>query len=100
MATHRLESGKLVDPSKAANSWEEARDWNGNNFISRATGSQWHHETLYQSRKGTWYIVASSQWQGSMDDARELSGKEAAEWLALNEHDLPKSLAQYADIVE
>jgi len=85
----------FVDPKLAKQSWEEGRDWDGNNHISRATGSQWDHETLYLSSKGRYYVIHTSQWQGSLPSTRWLTPQEAAEWLIRNEHELPDDLAEY-----
>lgn len=91
--------GTIVDTSKADAKWNEETDWNGNNHISRATGSQWEHETLYRSRKGRYYIEHESQWQGSMPSARWVSREEAAHWLMLMEHEIPEDLQEYADAI-
>src|SRR5690606_26064843 len=37
-----------------AERFAEDRDWNGSNWISVATGSQWHHEELYRTAGGRW----------------------------------------------
>jgi len=94
-------TGILVDTAKAKQTWEEATFWNGNNHISKATGDQWTHETLYKSAKGRYYILHSSQWQGSRDHAEEIPPRDAAAWLLLNEHELPEDLAALAgDLIE
>jgi len=91
-------TGVLVDTDKAKQSWDEATYWNGSNHISKATGDQFLHETLYLSSKGRYYIEHSSQWQGSVPSASEISKEEAAKWLILNEHDdLPEELAGLLD---
>ena len=101
MTRFKLEDGALVDTDKAQASWNEALDWNGKNHISRATGDQFLHETLYKSAKGRYYLVHSSQWQGSQDRAGEISPEEAAKWILLNDRDLPKDLAKLEEeIVE
>ena len=101
MARFKLEDGAIVDTDRAAQSWEEATFWNGNNHISKATGDQFTHETLYKSSKGRYYIVHSSQWQGSRDHAEEIPPRDAAAWLLLNEHELPEDLAALAgDLIE
>lgn len=97
MARYQMEDGTFVDTKKAVASWEEARRWNGNNHISKATGSQWDHETLYKSSKGRYFVEETSQWQGSLDSARFLSREEAAAWLLNNEEDLPEDLAKFAE---
>ena len=89
----------IFDTERAAATWEEATDWNGSNHISRATGSQWSHETLHKSAKGRYYKVMSSNVQGSQDEMEILSPREAAAWLLLNDHDLPDDLAGLADEV-
>lgn len=95
-----MEDGTIVDTEKAVYSWEEETDWNGNNNISRATGSQWEHETLYKSTKGRYYIVHNSQWQGSLPSAHFVEPAEATKWLLLMDHDLPKDLEQHAEQVQ
>lgn len=95
--------GTIFDTEKAASGWEEATDWDGSNHISRATGSQWNHETLYLSQKARYYVVRSSDYQGTQDEMEILSPKEAAAWLILNDHgdDLPEDLAELeSEVVE
>ena len=98
MARYEIE-GTIVDTKNAAEKWEEETDWNGNNHISRATGSQWSHETLYRSAKGRYYVVHSSQWQGSTDSAEVIDEQEAARWLLANDHELPEDLARFEEEV-
>ena len=94
-------TGVLVDTDKAVQSWDEATFWNGNNHISKATGDQFLHETLYKSSEGRYYIVHSSQRQGSVDSATWTEKEEAAKWLLLNEHELPEDLAELqGDLIE
>lgn len=78
-------SGRWFDASKAE-SFEEARWWNGNNHISRATGSQWEHEVLYRTVGGKWILYHWSQWQGSRETYSEIDNERAAAWLVTNEH--------------
>jgi len=78
--------GTILDTEKAAKRWEEATDWNGSNHISRATGSQWNHGYLYLSQKGRYYVVRSSNYQGSQDEMEILSPKEAAAWVESQSH--------------
>lgn len=89
--------GVIVDTEKAAQKWEEDTFWNGNNHISKATGDQWTHQTLYRSAKGRYYIEYHSQWQGSVDHAEFIDEERAAFWLIQNSHELPAELEQYAD---
>jgi hypothetical protein len=97
MARYRMDDGTVIDTDNASAKWEEATRWNGNNHISVATGSQWHHQTLYRSRKGRYYVEHVSQWQGSTPHAEWVSPQEAARWLLANEEELPEDLKQYAD---
>jgi hypothetical protein len=92
-----MDDGSVVDTDRATQSWEEETDWDGRNHISRATGSQWDHETLYRSRKGRYYVEHTSQWQGSRPHVEWLSPEAAARWLLLMDEELPEDLAQYAD---
>jgi len=91
--------GTVVDTDKATAHWDEARRWDGHNHISVATGSQWDHEDLYRSRKGRYYVVHSSQWEGRLDSAEWISREEAARWLLANDHAIPTDLAEAADAV-
>ena len=75
MSKYRMEDGKVLDTDKASAEWEEAIDWNGRNFVSRPTGSQWEHETLYRSSKGRYYIERTSQRQGSKPHAELVANK-------------------------
>jgi len=99
MARYHMQDGTVVDTSNATQSWQESRDHNGQNFISRATGSQWNHETLHKSRKGRYWKECKSDWQGSTDRAEWLSPQAAAAWLLLNDEEVPEDLAQYAEEV-
>jgi hypothetical protein len=93
MSTYRMDDGTVVKTENAIKHWNEANRWDGNNHISKATGSQWNHETLYQSRKGRYWKECESQWQGSTPHAEWLSNHSAAQWLLANDHDLPADLA-------
>ena len=99
MSTYRMDDGTVVDTDKASAQWDEAANWNGNNWISVNTGSQWSHECLYRSRKGRYYIKYQSAWQGSTPHAEWVTDVEAARWLLLNEKELPQDLAAHADAV-
>lgn len=96
----KTEDGTVIDTKKMVRKWKEATDWNGNNHISRATGSQWEHETLCKSSKGRYYLWRSSQWEGSLDSAEFISDMEAARWLLLNDRPVPDDLSIEAKAVE
>lgn len=97
MSRYQMEDGTVVDTKNAVQTWEESTRWNGNNHISVNTGSQWTHQTLYRSRKGRYYVVTTSQWQGSLPRAEWVSEHEAARWLIANEEELPSDLEKFAE---
>jgi len=81
-------SGKWFDEDKAE-VFNEDTDWDGNNRISCATGSQWNHETLYRTKSKRWVLNWWSQWQGSTETYTEIDDKTAAAWLVRNGHEHP-----------
>ena len=93
MSKYRMEDGRVQNTDKASAEWEEAIDWNGRNFVSRPTGSQWEHETLYRSSKGRYYVERTSLRQGSSPYAELLTSERAAAWLLANGHELPQDLS-------
>lgn len=99
MSRYRMSDGTVVDTANATQTWEEDTFFDGHNRISKATGSQWEHQTLYRSRRGRYYIERTSQWQGSRDSAEWVSNEEAARWLLANEHKVPAELQAAAEQV-
>ena len=95
MATFRMEDDTVIDTDKAKQEWKEATFWNGQNHISKATNDQWLHQTLYLSAKDRYYILHSSQWQGSRDTVEFVDRGQAAVWLLANEHRLPDDLQEF-----
>ena len=87
MYKYQMEDGSIVNTEKSSQKWEEGTRFNGHNRISLATGSQWDHETLYRSRKGRYYKVHESQWQGSVSWAEWMDKREVVRWLLKNEFD-------------
>lgn len=96
----RMADGSVVSADNACDQWEEGTFWDGNNNISKATGSQWIHQTLYKSRKGRFWLLHSSQWEGSRDRAEWLDEHEAVRWLLLNDHKVPEDVAHLAEAIE
>jgi hypothetical protein len=102
---YRMSDGTIVDTDRASKSWAEDTRFDGRNHISCATGDQWVHERLYRSRRGRYYIVRTSQWQGSSDSAEWVSLEEAARWLLAAAHleptdpDFPADLRPLVDEV-
>jgi len=88
-----MEDGRVLNTDKASAEWEEAINWNGQNFVSRPTGSQWEHETLYRSSKGRYWLEHRSDRPGSRPHAELVTNQRAAAWLLANDHELPQDLA-------
>jgi hypothetical protein len=98
---YRMSEGRVVDPEKATESWNEATDFNGSNHISVNTGSQWDHERLYKTAKGRYWLESYSQRDRVACEARWTEPREAAEWLLANDHKLPDDVRQHeTDILE
>lgn len=85
-------SGRWFDPDKATK-WDEATWWNGNNHISKATGSQWGHEALYLTPGKVWILKHWSDYDGVPESYDEATPEEAAAWLVQNGHEPPPDLA-------
>ena len=77
-------SGQWFDSDKAEK-FSEKSYWNGNNHISKATGSQWEHESVYLTKGGKWILNHWSQHQGSRETYEVVSDQEASEWFARQE---------------
>lgn len=91
-------SGRWFNP-RAAQAWDEGCTFDGRNYISDATGSQWDHERLYHTAGGRWILRSWSQWQGSRTTYEEVTPAAAAVWLIRNGHELHESCAaQAADL--
>lgn len=99
MATYRIE-GSIVKTENAQAEWKEAREFDGNNHISVATGSQWLHQTLYRSRRGRYWVEHCSDYQGTRSHAEWASPEEAARWVLMNGHEIPGDLKEAAETVE
>jgi hypothetical protein len=85
MRRQPIRGGSWFDRDKAVR-WEEGSDWDGNNWISVATGSQWEHEALYKTRMGMWVLRRWSEWQGTRSSWRAIDESRAAAWLVKNGH--------------
>lgn len=100
MSVYRMEDGTVVKTENAQKSWEEEKDHDGRNWISRATNDQWTHQQLYKSRKGRYYLEHTSQVQGSRAWCEWISPQQAAAWLLLMEYELPDDLRECAKDIE
>lgn len=70
-----------------AQRFEEDTYWDGNNTISQATGSQWHHETMFRTAGGVFVLHYYSQWQGTQTTWLRQEPSIAHAWLLRNGHD-------------
>lgn len=78
-------SGKWFSTESSVK-FDEDTNWNGQNHISVATGSQWEHESLYFTAGGNWVLHAWSQWQGTVPSWSEIEIEDAVRWLVTNGH--------------
>jgi len=93
---YRMDDGTVVDTNRATDTWPEDTRWDGSNYISVPTGSQFESQQLYRSMKGRYYLVHRSQWQGSCDLVEWLSDYAATAWLLENDYEtseIPEELA-------
>ena len=100
MSKYQMQDGTVINTDRSSESWSENSDWNGSNNVSCATKSQFEHETLYRSRKGRYYKVCWSQWQGNLPYAEWLDERAACRWLLVNNKDIPEDLKELVDEVE
>ena len=56
-------------------------------------------QTLYESRKGRFYVVHTSNMQGSRAHAEWVSEQEAVRWLLFNDEDVPERLKHLVEEV-
>ena len=94
MKRRMIDGGGWLDLDTAEHFGEETF-WNGQNHASVNTRSEWAHETLYRTKRGTYILHGTSRWQGAQDTWTRLDTAEAVAWLILNDHepDLPAELA-------
>lgn len=59
----------------------------GNNWISKATGSQWYHQGLYRTAGGRFILNEYSNYQGTPETYKEVSNADAAAWFSINGYD-------------
>lgn len=100
MSKFRMQDNTIIDTDNSTARYECKDDHHdGRNNLCRITGQQWDHQILYRSKKGRYYVVYTSQWQGSTDRAEWVSPEEATRWLLLNGNEIPAELRQYTDTV-
>lgn len=69
-----------------AESFKNATEHNGKNWINKSTDDQWTGQTLYITKKKVFILCAWSLWQGSKDTYTIIPKDEAAAWLMENEY--------------
>lgn len=89
MARYRMEDGTVLDTTNARASWPERRDASD---IGRVTGSPYHRQTLYRSRKGRYYIETITDAPFGGARCEWVSPQNAAAWLLMNGYPLPRGL--------
>ena len=91
MARQAIDNGSWFDVDKAT-VFMEATRWNGNNRISVNTNSQWAHEALYRTAKGSFVLNSYSDYQGSQETWEVIDDQSAVDWLIRNAKEIPKDL--------
>lgn len=72
--------------AERATLYKELSRWDGNNWVSVATGSQWRHEHLYHTASGRWVLNFWSDYSGELGDHyQKISDHEAYDWLIKNQ---------------
>ena len=84
MAKISLEGGSRWFDDEKATQHKEHKDSDGNNMISRVTGSQWEHEALYRTASGTWVLHHWSGIQGVQATYEIVADATAHAWLVKN----------------
>jgi hypothetical protein len=73
--------------------FSEASQWDGENLVSRATGSQSSHQYLYYTASGNWVLNC---WYQGIETYEKIGEERAISWLISQEHfddlDLPDSV--------
>ena len=64
----------------------QATYWNGNNQVSRATGSQFEDENLFLTKGKRWILIHDTVYAGREAVVQMITPQEAAEWLIVNEY--------------
>lgn len=78
-------SGMWFDIEKAEK-FNEKLIWDGDNQISKVTGSQWAHEIIYRTSGGKWILSCWSELQVSRETYEMISNQDAAAWFIINEY--------------
>lgn len=82
-----LDEAWWFDTESARATVKNEYDWDGSNDVSRTTGVQWDHETLYVTAKGRYALHFTSQYEGNSEKVTELDVKQVVNWLIKNGSD-------------
>lgn len=85
-------TGQWFDEDKAE-VYKEDTFHDGRNWISKATGSQWEHESIYVTKSGKFILNHYSNFQGSRETYDLISKEDAAAWFAkqgFSDDDIPE----------
>ena len=78
-------TARWFDVDRARKYDEDTYATNGNHY-SRATGSQWDHESVYHTAGNAWIKRFWSNYQGRRETFEVLGVDEAYNWLVRNDH--------------
>ena len=95
MKRQSIDNGGWLDLDTAV-AYEEDNYFNGNNWISYATRSQWDHQEIFRTQKGTWVLHCYSNIQGTVETWTKITKEEATEWLIRNNTNVPEELLEFA----
>lgn len=84
-------TGAWFDLDKSSR-FREDTWWNGQNNISRATGSAHKHEDLYFTIGGKWVLNHYSQYSNELDVHKVISESQAVVWFLRQGMELPEQL--------
>ena len=95
-------SGSWFDADKA-DCYNENTYWNGSNHISKATGSQWHHETIYVTTSGNYVLQTWSNYQGVDTTYSSITLEEASVWFlkqGFTDEEMPDEISRRSNVYE
>lgn len=78
---------------KHSSVFQEVMFHDGHNNISRATGSEWDHQTVFKTRLGNWVLKSWSQRSGSEPVWEIMPVEDAFIWFLINGRDIDDSMA-------
>jgi len=71
----------------SAELFEEATFFDGRNYISKATGYPFYHESLYLTKSQKWVLYSWSNYQGASFSNVLIDSEAAARWFANQGYD-------------